>query len=310
MQPLNNCLVLLTGHNGECDLQKVINMNPFDYKVVFPIPLKDPLTDGHHNLLLKSFSANVQETYARLSDLATTTTAHKDNIPAQPGSIDLTEQHCQYVNEHYLTSRSGNQTNYALSLDEIAPERYKAYLLNSSESWSGHVEVILDQGQILRDLNKITETEGYQYDKKDCQVKLSPETCLQIRILEKKPFDKVGISFIENPFHQVVISLSKFLDSIVPNIRIPFIYHADSKMIEIIPCLYLNDGDANFKPERVCQGFLGGLRKAKATDFYYEAVIPSDAYLIWDASRNEMKFKLLGSRSDCQHQKGPFKNYI
>jgi len=294
MQPSDKCVVLLTGCGGEYDHRQVINMNVCDYKVVFPIPLNDPLTDAHHNLLLKTFSLNVSEAYQLLSAFPTTTTAHKDNLPAQPASIILSDQHCQYVNEHYLTA-SKNPTK-ALSLDQMAPERYKAYLLHSSEPWFGSVEVILDPRQILQDLNQILENQDYRYDYKNNKIQLSSETCLQIKILEskKKPFGPF------DHFDKVVISLSNFLESIISNIRIPFVYHADTKLLEIIPRLYLDDGGVNFKPEKVCQDFVSMFKNQ--ADFYYEAVIPRDAYLIWDASRTEMKFKLFDSRNSCQHQ--------
>lgn len=179
--------------------------------------------------------------------------------------------------------------------------------LSSSETLPGNLEVILDQDQILRDLDKIMKPEDYHYDNKNFQVKLSSETCLQIRLLEKKSLTLGTTSLFQNPFRQVVIPLSKFLNSIIPNIRIPFIYHADLKSIDIIPHLYLNDGSVNFKPERICQDFASMFQKQ--TDCYFEAVIPTDAYLIWDASRKEMQSKLWnfgGLKEEKEIQFKPF----
>ena len=277
MQPLNNCLVLLTGSEGKYDHRNLIPMTPYDYKVIFPIPLDNRLTDARNDLLLKLFSLDVPESYQILSGLPRACTAHKDNIPAQ------SQQHCQSFHDHYLkTSMDSNPT---LSLEEIAPEKFKSYPLYSSESWSDSLEVILDQGQILRDLNRMINNEGFEYNGKNFQIGLSSETCIQMRMKEK------------DLFSETEISLTKFLDSIIPNVRIPFIYHKDSQTIEVTPSLYLNDG-VSLNPETVCEYF--GSMLQKATDFYYEAIIPSNAFVIWDSSRQQMNFRPDGSRSSCQ----------
>ena len=78
-------------------------MDHYDDEIIFPVKLDTLITNSHHNLYLKPFVNDIAETCQLIVDLPITCTTHKGN-PDQDNFIDLSDQHCQYVRRHALTS--------------------------------------------------------------------------------------------------------------------------------------------------------------------------------------------------------------
>ncbi len=268
MEP--NCVVFLHGH-GQYDRYDLFSMDPYDYKIIFPTSLNGIITDTHHNYLTAHFALNVSQANTVLSSLPTTYTASKAKSNAL-NRVNLTAKDGNWIHEHYLSA--GSDVKEAFSFNQLAPDKYAVFGLKTSgrlSNLSDFVEFFLSSEEIHKNVEKALEDPTNSYHPAKLNKVLLSNTCIGIEIKEKI-------------LDRVCLSLSQFLNDILPNVRIPAVFHGDTRQMEIIEYIYLYDEYAvGFRAKDIREKFTHLFKKP--TDLYFEALVPNNAHIVWDACR-------------------------
>ena len=294
--PRNNtatsCTVVLNGH-GRYSKESVVDLTNINYDITFPCAMKQTISNAHHNLLLNSFSSNINSSWDILESIPTTYKANR----AYPHNhtVDMLSNQTRLIFDHGL-SNADNVLNMQ-SLVNIDNQRFVSHIISNNRAWGNNsVEIQFDQTQAINDTIVTNQALGYQYN---VNLNLSSNHLIYI-----KPFAQQG-STIE-------FKLSDLLTDIIQKIKIPIVYH-QNQSANILNYVFIDDNqylnqnisihDQNCQIGQQCNNIAHNIvcnsneevmrtlfpqSFTNQSDQYHELTIAGDANIIWDACRDEM----------------------
>lgn len=298
---LTSCTVILNGH-GRYSTGSVINLTNINYDITFPCSMKKTISNAHHNLLLKSFTSDINNSWNILEGIKTTYKAN--HVYLQNHTVDMFSKQTSLIFDHGL-SNADNVLDVQ-SLIDIDNQRFISHTISNNRQWNNNtLEIQFDQTQVVNDVIASHQVQLYQYN---TNINLSSNNLIYI-----KPVAQQG-STIE-------FKLSDLLTDIIPKIKIPFVYH-QNQSANILNYVFIDDNQClntnisihdkwftqnnlhnqncqisqqcnDITHSIICNNNEEVMRILFATSFtnntdqYHELTIAGDANIIWDACRDE-----------------------
>ena len=297
--PMNNnptsCTVILNGH-GRYSKDYIINLTNCTYDITFLCAMKQLVSNAHHNLFLKSFTADINNAWGVLEAIPTTYKAN-NAIPLNDITPMLDKKTC-LIYDHGL-SNADEVIDIQTPID-IDNNRFgSAIMINTRQSWNNNtVEIQFDKIQCVNDIISAHQVNGYQYD-----INLH--------------FSSANLVYIRPISHQgtkLELKFSDLLTDIIPKIKVPAVYHNQNQTVDILNHIFLDDNqyiNNNINIHNVnipCQALLCNVPNHSILcntneeviralfpqnflaqdDEYHEVTISGDANIIWDSCREEM----------------------